>query len=137
VEAANESERPDLFLSGFRAHCQASDVERQMPVRAQRRVCAGHRERTSVAPPRLLQQRNVAATRGRFSGIGVISSAERRWPLSVSRLPAQWIVLAVRAALLTALGASAEDDAEMLVRQEEQVPASHGHGTPTFRTDDS
>jgi hypothetical protein len=32
--------------------------------------------------------------------------------------------------LLSALSTSADDDAEMLVRQEEQVPASHGHGTP-------
>ena len=47
-------------------------------------------------------QSDGRASGDRFSGIAVISSAERRWPLSASRLPAQWIALAVRAALLTA-----------------------------------
>ena len=59
-------------------------------------------QRGSAARSRLLQQRGSSAARDRLSGIAVISSAERRWPLWAWRLPAQRIVLAVRAALLTA-----------------------------------
>ena len=55
---------------------------------------------------RLLQQRNVAATRGRFTGVSSISPAERRWPLSARRLPAHRIVASSPPALPMATSAS-------------------------------
>ena len=51
------------------ARSRARGVDDEMPVRQRRQVCVGEAA-PSVAAPRLLQQRNVAAAGGRFSGEG-------------------------------------------------------------------